>query len=196
MHFVNRDKEWFVACLKNNMLIEKIKKISLIISDIDGSLTDGKVFYRNSKEIAKSFSIQDGFLIAKCNKPGMPHIAFISGRSDSAATHRAQVLGIPDDLYYQGVDSKKANAVITLQKQLNVQKEETLFFGDDLLDLETKEYVGILASPSNGLFYVHAHSDIIVPRSSGNGAFRLLLDLILYAQDKHIAKQYIDSALQ
>lgn len=195
MHFVNHDKEWFVAALKDESLVEKIKKISLIISDIDGSLTDGKVFYSDSKEITKNFSIQDGFLMAKCNKPGMPHLALISGRADKAAYQRAKVLGIPDNLYYQGVDSNKSQAVTTLQVELGVSKEETLFFGDDLLDLETKECVGLFTSPSNGLFYIHAHSDIIVPRSSANGSFRLLLDLILYVQKRHIAEKYITEAL-
>ena len=108
MLFINKDKEWLKACLQNQELVKKLKKIKLIISDIDGCLTDGKVYYSGDEEIQKCFSIQDGYLMAKCNKEGMPHLALISGRSDKAAKKRAKILGIPDELYYQGVDAKRA----------------------------------------------------------------------------------------
>jgi len=192
---VNHDKEWFITCLKDEALVEKLKKISLIISDIDGCLTDGKAFYSDSKEIVKNFSIQDGYLMAKCNKDGLPALALISGRSDTAARKRAQVLGIPDHLYYEGVDKNKCVAVEEVQAKVGVKKEETLFFGDDLLDLATKPCVSLLVSPSNALFYIHSNSDIVVPRAGGNGALRLVLDLILYVQKKHIAQECLEKAL-
>lgn len=196
MHFVNHDKDWFFACLDNKPLIEKLKKIKLIISDIDGCLTDGKGYYSNDTEIQKCFSIQDGFLMAKCNQPNMPHLALISGRSDKAAAKRAKVLNIPDELYYQGVDKDKSTSVIEIQKKLSVSVEETLFFGDDLLDLETKHVVGLFAAPANALFYIHDHADIITPRSGGNGALRLIIDLLLYVQNKHIAHKSIQDSLK
>lgn len=195
MHYINKDKEWLLSHLKNQELVEKIKKISLIISDIDGCLTDGKVYYSAQDGIQKNFSIQDGFLMAKCNKEHMPHIALLSGRSDKAAEKRAKVLGIPDDLYYQGIDKNKSSAVIEIQKKVSANKEQTLFFGDDILDLETKSCIGLLASPSNGMFYVHENADIVTPRSGGNGAFRLILDLILYVQNKHISQEILKKSL-
>ncbi|MCK4517692.1 hypothetical protein KAT92_02880 [Candidatus Babeliales bacterium] len=196
MNFINRDKEWFISCLENKPLVEKLKKINLIITDIDGCLTDGSVYYLDSQEIQKGFSIQDGFMMAKCNKPGMPHLALLSGRSDKSAKSRAKTLGIPDDLYYEGFSRGKTKAVLKIQEKLNIKKEETIFFGDDLLDLETKENITILASPTNALFYIHENSEIIVPRSGGNGAMRLLLDLILYAQERHPAQEIIKNALK
>ncbi|MBU1008012.1 HAD hydrolase family protein [Candidatus Dependentiae bacterium] len=195
MHFVNHDKDWFFACLENKPLIEKLKKISLIISDIDGCLTDGKVYYSSNTEIEKCFSIQDGFMMAKCNQKNMPHLALISGRSDKAAAKRAKILNIPDELYYQGVDKNKSSAVKEIQTKLSVNIEETLFFGDDLLDLETKNSVGLFAAPSNALFYIQDHADIIAPRSGGNGALRTILDLLLYVQNKHIAHKSIETPI-
>jgi len=196
MNFVSRDKEWFFSCLKNQALVEKFKKITLVISDIDGCLTDGKVYYSDDTEIQKCFSIQDGFMMAKCNKKGLPHLALISGRSDKAAALRARVLGIPDDLYHQGVDQNKPNEVKKIQKSLGISADETLFFGDDLLDLETKSCVGLFVAPSNALFYIHENADLITPRSGGNGALRLVLDLLLYIQNKHIAHRSIQAIVE
>lgn len=197
MHYVNHDKEWFLSALSDETLIEKLKKIKLIISDIDGCLTDGKVYYPadGNCEIKKCFCIQDGYLMTKCNKEGMPSIALISGRSDKAAAERAAKLGIPEGLYHQGIDHKKSVVVKNLLERLNIPPDETIFFGDDLLDLEAKAATGLFAVPSNGMFYVQAEADIIVPRTGGNGSLRLLLDLILYVQEKHIAQETITKAL-
>ncbi len=111
------DKEWFVKSLANKDLVERLKKIELLISDIDGCLTDGKVYYSADDDIQKNFSIQDGYMMAKCNRPDMPHLALISGRSDKAATKRAKVLEIPDDLYYQGICHNKSENVKNLISQ-------------------------------------------------------------------------------
>jgi YrbI family 3-deoxy-D-manno-octulosonate 8-phosphate phosphatase len=189
-------RDWFRSILENKSLAEKLKKIKLIITDVDGCLTNGTAAYSDNHEIQKSFCIQDGFMIAKCNKPNMPHIAFVTGRSDAAATRRAKVLGIPDNLYYKGVSKNKAATVEKIQTQLKITKEETLFFGDDILDLQAKDAVGIFASPSNSLFYVKSESDIISPREGGNGALRAILDLILYLQEKHLAQDSIRKALK
>jgi 3-deoxy-D-manno-octulosonate 8-phosphate phosphatase (KDO 8-P phosphatase) len=193
--YLEQEKSWFKENLKNKELVEKLKKIELIISDIDGCLTDGKVYYSANDHIQKCFSIQDGFLMGKCNKKNMPHIALISGRSDKAAAKRAKILGIPDELYYQGVDKNKSGAVKEIQEKLSLTKEQTIFFGDDILDLETKPVVGLLASPKNSFFYIHENSDIVVPKCGGNGALRLLLDLILYVQNKHIVQDFIKKSI-
>jgi 3-deoxy-D-manno-octulosonate 8-phosphate phosphatase (KDO 8-P phosphatase) len=134
-------------------------------------------------------------MIAKCNKPNMPHIAFVTGRSDAAATRRAKVLRVPDKLYYKGIDKNKAATVQKIQTDLKVSQEETLFFGDDILDLQAKNAAGIFACPANGLFYIKAAADIISPKPGGNGALRAILDLVLYIQEKHLAQEAIKKAL-
>ena len=195
MHFINKDKDWFQACLKNESLVEKLKKIKLIISDIDGCMTDGRGYYSDHHEIQKCFSIQDGYLMAKCNKENMPHLALISGRTDKAAEQRAKILNIPNELYYAGVDSDKPTTVKAVQQYVGVSEEETLFFGDDLLDVATTSCVGLFTAPSNALFYIQDNADIISPRSGGNGALRMILDLLLYVQGKHIAQELIEKSL-
>ena len=193
---MNNEKQWFKECLQNTKLIESLKKIKLIITDVDGCLTDGSVSYSSYTEITKSFSVQDGFVMSKCNKPNMPHLAIITGRTDIAMTKRAQKLGIPQELYHQGEDQDKSHAVTAIQKHLHVTSEETLYFGDDYLDLAVNHTANIFSCPMNALFYVQRKAEITVPRRGGDGAFRLLLDLLLYVQNKHFAKQFIKDALQ
>lgn len=193
---MNNEKQWFKECIQNTKLIEKIKKIKLVITDVDGCLTDGSVSYSSDSEVTKSFSVQDGFIMSKCNKSNMPHLAIITGRTDIAMTKRAQRVGIPKELYHQGEDKDKSHAVTAIQKQLNLTPEETLYFGDDYLDLAVNHTANIFSSPSNALFYVKEKAEIVIPRTGGDGAFRLLLDLLLYVQNKHFAQQFIQDALQ
>ena len=193
---INKDKEWFVACLKNEPLVESLKKIKLVISDIDGCLTDGKVSYDgNNHEIQKDFSVQDGYMINQCVTKDLLKIALVTGRIDKAARKRAEVLGVPKKFYYEGVDSDKSSAVEKIMSTLDINKEEVIFFGDDFLDLQTKDSVGMLVSPTNAMFYIHSNSEIVVPRSGGNGALRLLIDLILYIQNKHFAQEFIKDSI-
>ena len=90
----------------------------------------------------------------------------------------------------------KIQYVHKMQKFVEASKEETVHFGDDVLDLYVKPEVGLFACPNNSLFYVKHNAEIIIPRNGGHGAFRMLLDLILYAQEKHFAQQYIQDALK
>lgn len=194
-HDPSCDKAWFSKILENKKLVEQLQKVELIISDIDGCLTDGKGYYSANDDIQKNFSIQDGYMMTKYNKPDMPHLALVTGRSDKAATKRANALGIPDNLYIKGVCKNKSESVLAIQEKLSVSKEATLFFGDDLLDITIRPLVQLFASPANALFYVHDNSDIVTPRVGGDGAFRLILDLVLYVQKKHIAQELLEKSL-
>ena len=196
MNIKNDEKEWFINCLQNRSLIEKLKKINLIITDVDGCLTDGKIYYSNNNEILKAFSVQDGFLINQCTKNNILHIAIITGRKDKALENRAKVLGIHQDLLYQGIDSKKSDVILEIQNKKQITKEQTLYFGDDILDLETKSYSSLFTCPNDAIFYVSQQSDIIIPKKGGNGAFRILLDLLLYIQKRHPAQKEIKKILQ
>lgn len=190
-------KNWFKECLKNKKLIAKLKKIKLVISDVDGSLTDTKLLV-TEKEIGKSFSIQDGFATSKAIKTTDLLIAFLSGRDDKATCIRAKMLEIPEDLCFTGKDANvdKTIKIRLMQKNRKIKPEETLLFGDDFLDVDAKSAVGTFVCPQNTPFYFQDLADAIVPLHGGDSAFRLLLDLILYVQKKHFAQKYIDTALK
>ena len=190
---MNTEREWFKTCLKNNELVSKLKKIKLVISDVDGAQTDGRIYFPEGDGEVKGFSVQDGFLTARSNDL---NIAFLSGRESKSTQARALKLGIPNELCKQNYGSGKEPAIKEMQKNTAATKEETLFFGDDVLDLESKPFVSLFAAPENGLFYVTHFADIIVPRKGGHGAFRLLLDLILSVQNKHLAQKYLQEAVK
>jgi 3-deoxy-D-manno-octulosonate 8-phosphate phosphatase (KDO 8-P phosphatase) len=197
MSTAEQAKNWFKECLKNKVLIAKLKKIKLVISDVDGSLTDTKILV-TEKEIGKSFSIQDGFATNKAVKNTNLLIAFLSGRKDKATIIRAKMLEIPEDLCFTGEDVNvdKKIKIQLMQKNRKIKPEETLLFGDDFLDVDAKSAVGTFVCPQNTPFYFQDLADVIVPLHGGDSAFRLLLDLILYVQKTHFAHKYIDAALK
>jgi 3-deoxy-D-manno-octulosonate 8-phosphate phosphatase (KDO 8-P phosphatase) len=190
-----QEKKWFLSQLNNQDLVEKLKKIKLVIADIDGALTDNTISLDENNGQQKSFSIQDGYAITKAPKVGV-HVAFLSGKHNNSTLSRAKGLGIPKELFQMGDSKCKIHYVHNMQAFAKATKEETIHFGDDVLDLYVKPEVGLFASPNNALFYVKHNADIIVPRNGGHGAFRMLLDLILYAQGSHFAQSYIKDALQ
>jgi 3-deoxy-D-manno-octulosonate 8-phosphate phosphatase (KDO 8-P phosphatase) len=205
MNNYQSDKNWFIKNLKNKDLVEKIKNIKIIITDIDGCLTNGNLVLADSRYpsdndysryIAKNFCVQDGYAIATSVKNNLLPIAFLTGRTDEATKIRAKMLGIPDNLCYTGINKKKIEKVKAIQTDNNISKDQTLYFGDDFLDYETLDAVGIMCSPQNTPFYFQDKADLIVPRDGGNSVFRLLLDFILYVQQKHFAQDFIDKAIQ
>ena len=205
MNNYQTDKHWFLEILENQTLVNKIKNIKIIITDIDGCLTDGSLMLADSRypkdndysrHIAKSFCVQDGFGVDRTIKNNLLTVAFLTGRTDEATKIRAKMLGIPKDLCFTGVSQQKIEKVISIQTNKKISKEETLYFGDDFLDYETINATGIMVSPQNSPFYFQDKADMIVPRNGGNGAFRLLLDLVLYIQKKHFAQSFIENSLK
>ncbi len=192
----DKDLTWFKKCLQNNNLVEKLKKIKLIITDIDGSLTDAKIGYTQEDEDARYFSIQDGFAIGSAVKHNLLRIAFLSGKNHNSAFLRAQKLGISREDCIEGREDK-LDMICMLQKKHDITHNETIFFGDDWLDTQVKlqEKNLFFSVPCSAPFYFHHVADLVVPKGGGDHAFRLLLDLVLYVQNKHFAQEVIDSAL-
>lgn len=195
MNKYETDKKWFIKNLDNKDLVEKLKKIKIIITDIDGCLTNTGLLVTEDN-IGKTFSVQDGFATSTAIKNNLINIAFLTGRTDEATKIRAKMLGIPEELCFTGIDQNKIDKIRKLQKLKNITKEETLYFGDDLLDFEALDAIGVMTCPENTLFYFQDYANIIVPRAGGDSAFRLLLDLVLYAQNKHFAQEFIDKAIK
>jgi len=185
----NCDLVWFTETLKNKSLIEKIKKIKLIITDIDGCLTDSNVYGIRED---KGFSVQDGFATKQAQKQGVK-IAFLTGKDSPHVKERAKILGIPDELVFIGVYKNKIEKVKQIQESLGIPKEETLYFGDDFLDYEAKDAVELFTCPLNTPFYIQKQADLIIPKNGGVNVFRLLLDLVLYVQNKHFAQKLTTS---
>jgi 3-deoxy-D-manno-octulosonate 8-phosphate phosphatase (KDO 8-P phosphatase) len=192
-------KNWFKESLNNKNLVEKLKKIKLIVTDVDGCLTNGTVSMSGPDgEISKSFSVVDGFAIDKTVSNSKLLIAFLSARKDIVTKIRAQKLGLDDDMCIieEGSNLNKKLKIEAIQKNKNILTDETLIFGDDFLDFEAKSAAGVFACPQNTLFYFQEVADLILPLPGSQSSFRLLLDLVLYVQNKHFAQKYIEESLK
>jgi 3-deoxy-D-manno-octulosonate 8-phosphate phosphatase (KDO 8-P phosphatase) len=188
---------WFKTMLANQALVDRLRDIKLVVADIDGSLTDGTVHYNAVGEADRMYSPQDGYATRMAMDQGLM-VAFLSGNAGASITSRAQKLNIPTNFVILGSKDKRI-AVKQLQAQTHTTAAQTLVFGDDYLDAAVKEANAAitLAMPHNALFYLKPLADCVIPLNAGRGsAFRLLLDLVLFIQNKHIAQHLIKQALE
>ena len=161
-------------------IIEAAKNIKLVLLDVDGVLTDGRLYYGNSGEELKAFDIQDGLGIKLLQK-GDVKVGIITGRRSALLQRRAEELAISP--LVQGREDKWL-ALNEMMENLGVSLEEIAFVGDDLPDLAVIKRVGLGITPANGSHIVASQADWQTKNSGGDGAVREVAELILSAQDK------------
>ncbi len=156
----------------------RLKRVSLLILDVDGVLTDGRIHFDASGRESKIFHVHDGAGIAYFRKAG-GRVALLSGRSCEVVDQRARELGITDVL--QGHIEKVAPYEQLLSKH-ELDDDDVCYVGDDLTDLPLLRRVGFPAAPSNARPEVR-HSVAYVTRArGGEGAVREVVELLLRAQ--------------
>ena len=190
------DLAWFKKNLENTALVSSLKKITLIIMDVDGTLTDGTISFSQTEELGRNFSIIDGYAFRPAAAAGIK-IALLSGKNNKSTYTRGKDLGIPPELCIIGRTDK--NVVIKeLQTTYGCTPENTLVVGDDVPDALVKQggVAALYACPANTSFYLQPLADIVLPRDGGNHAIRLLLDFVLYAQGKHFAAGLVKKTLE
>jgi 3-deoxy-D-manno-octulosonate 8-phosphate phosphatase (KDO 8-P phosphatase) len=158
----------------------KLRNIRMVILDVDGVMTDGRVLLLPDGQEVKFFSIHDGFGIVCAMKAGI-RIGIISGRSSPSLKIRCDELGI-EDLYMEKMD--KLPVLEQIIKERNLSYEQIAFIGDDVPDLPVLERVGLSVAPSNAHELVKSRVDFVLTKSGGDGAVREFLDLLLQAQGK------------
>lgn len=159
---------------------QNLQKIKLLVLDVDGTLTDGRIVMGQEGELAKNFHATDGLAIVAAGKVNLP-VAIITGRTSNIVKHRAKELGI--ELLYEGVKNK-ATALDCLMNKCQLKAEEIAFVGDDLNDLPAITKVGWAAAPANAASEVLARVQYVAKNSGGNGAVREVVEYILKAQNK------------
>jgi 3-deoxy-D-manno-octulosonate 8-phosphate phosphatase (KDO 8-P phosphatase) len=160
--------------------LQKARSIQLLVLDVDGVLTDGRLWYGNDNEELKAFHIQDGLGIKLLLRAGID-VAIITGRSSALVARRGSELGIRHVV--QGREDKLV-ALRALCAELNIELSAVAYVGDDLPDLSAIRAVGLGATVANGHHLVVAHAAYKTARNGGDGAVREICDLILKAQDK------------
>jgi 3-deoxy-D-manno-octulosonate 8-phosphate phosphatase (KDO 8-P phosphatase) len=155
-------------------------RIRLILFDIDGVLTDGKILLHADGTESKQFDIRDGILIVWAQRLGLT-VGLLSARSSATTTERAAQLGIT--LIHQGVASKLGTYEEILRHQA-LSDAEVAYMGDDLLDLPVLARVGLSAAPSDAVEDVRGRVHWVSRSGGGNGAVRELLEVVLRAQGR------------
>lgn len=150
-------------------------KIKLIVLDVDGTLTDGGIYYDSQGNEMKRFDVKDGLGILVARKAGL-EFAIITGRASPMVERRAKELGVKYLL--QGVQ-KKYPALLELAKDCGLSLEEIGYIGDDLNDLQCMEAVGFRACPSDAASAVKSICNFVASASGGHGAVRESLESLL-----------------
>jgi len=155
-----------------------MKKIKLLIFDVDGVLTDNTVWMGRDGNEYKRFCIADGMAVYIARRAGIP-TAFLSGRKSPATTSRAKELGITDLFQKKGPKSKPFERLL---KKYNLSPDEAAFMGDDVIDVAVMKMAGISATVPHAPSYVKRFADIVTRKQAGMGAAREFVDLILKAK--------------
>ena len=164
-------------------LKERVRRIELLLMDVDGVLTDGKVWFVPSGDDlveVKSFSVLDGAGIALAHRAGLK-TGVVSARSSPGVRRRAEELSI--EFVYLDVSDKKT-ALEQILEEARVSRDRVCFVGDEVVDLPAMNRVGFPVAVQNAAPEVRSRAAYVTQASGGNGAVREVIELILKAQDK------------
>ncbi len=153
----------------------KLRHIKLIITDVDGVLTDGGLYYGPDGECLKRFHARDGLAVRLLQQAGI-QVAALSGRDCPALRRRLADLGIAEAVLGQ-VD--KRAALSGIMERCGVAAEEVAFIGDDIPDMEVFDLCGVSVTVGDAPEYVKARADLVLKCKGGQGAFREVADRIL-----------------
>ena len=156
--------------------------IRILFTDVDGSLTDGKIIISSDGIETKNFSVKDGMGINKAKKLGIV-VAIITGRSSECVTIRASELQI--DEVHQGVVDKVSKMDQILEKY-GLSYEESAFFGDDINDIPSMQKCRVSGSPSDAEKEVLDTVSFVSPRKGGEGAARDFIEHIIKLNESNL----------
>lgn len=157
--------------------------IELIILDVDGCMTDGKIIYGESGEETKAFNVKDGLAIKSWLSLGH-HVAIITGRQSGIVRRRAEELGITH--LYQGEKNKLAR-VHELCGILGIDAGAVAAIGDDLNDARMLAFCAESFCPADATSYIRENVSTVLERRGGDGAVREMIETVIRANDEEEA---------
>ena len=160
------------------MVLSKLKRIKLLLLDVDGVLTDGKIIYNDNGEETKVFNVKDGLGMRLLMEAGI-HLGIITGRRSNALYSRCKDLGI--NLIYDGVGNK-IDVLDALLDKTGVSAEEIAFIGDDLPDLALMKTIGFSIAVGDAHKMILDNADMVTSANGGQGAVREVCETILKAK--------------
>ena len=157
----------------------KLKKIKLVISDVDGVLTDGGMYYNEEGEYMKKFNTRDSMGMELLLQKGIKTI-LMTRENSKIVKERVKKIKIVD-LYSDVI--KKEEMIPEILKKYDVSSDEIAYIGDDVNDVEIMKIVGFSATPFDGNFVVKENVDYTCKMEGGKGAFREIADLLIRSND-------------
>jgi len=157
---------------------DRLRRVKLLILDVDGVQTDGYLYYGLGEGPLKRFHIRDGQGVTNLQRAGMT-VAFLSGDESVATTLRARKLAV--EACRQGVEDK-GKAVRELLSEYGVTREEAAYMGDEPADLPAMAEVGLTMAPADAVALVRQQADWVTEAGGGSGAVREVADAIVEAK--------------
>lgn len=161
-------------------ILERARKIKLLIVDCDGVLTDGRIIMLPDGDETKAFDVKDGHAMVMAQRAGLK-IAIISGRKSSVVRARAKELGVAHLHEMAWVKTEPYEKVLAEE---GLSDEEVCYVGDDVVDIPLLRRAGLAISVADAVQEAIEHSHFVTARTGGRGAVREIIELILKAQDK------------
>ena len=155
--------------------LDRLKHVKLVVTDVDGVLTDGSLYYGPDGECLKRFNARDGLGVRLLQKAGI-QVAILSGRDCPALRKRIKDLGITEAVLGR---LDKRTALVEIMKRCGVTAEEVVFIGDDVPDMEVFEFCGVSVTVGDAPEFVKERADLVLEKYGGNGAFREVVSYII-----------------
>lgn len=157
-----------------------MKNINTIFLDVDGTLTDGKVYLDNFDNEMKAFNVKDGLMVAGAIRTGFD-IIIMTGRESKVVERRAEELGIKE--LYQNIKDKEGK-MQKIMKDKGINYDNIAYLGDDLNDFKVMQNAAFAGCPADAADLIKEISDYISDYNGGNGAVRQILNYLLSEIDR------------
>ena len=161
--------------MASKKILQKCKKIKLVITDVDGVLTDGGIYYSVKGEEFRKFNAIDGMAVELLRKQGIKTV-FMTKENSQIAKQRGKKVQVA--AVFVNIISKE-KLLSKVCHRFRVKPKDVAYIGDDINDVKIMKLVGFSATPVNGLYQVKKIADYICKSRGGEGAFREFTDLIL-----------------
>lgn len=160
----------------------KLNKIKLIVSDVDGVLTDGKIYLSDSPEELKSFYVRDSLPMKAAIRSGIK-IIWLTGRKCRAVVRRSKEIDSSIRLLFRNdLFKQKRNLLDTISLEFKASTSEILYIGDDLPDLSIMRQVGVSVAPQNGSAENKKVADIVTKAIGGDGVIAEVVEMVMRAK--------------
>jgi 3-deoxy-D-manno-octulosonate 8-phosphate phosphatase (KDO 8-P phosphatase) len=159
-------------------LLHKIRRVKLLILDVDGVLTDGRIIIDDAGTESKNFDVKDGHGLKILMRYSID-VVLLTGRRSQVVEHRAADLGIAE--VHQGIWNK-AEALTGILQRRSIAPEEAAYVGDDVVDIPLLKRVGCAVAVADAVPEVRRIADYVTSNGGGRGAVRELCEVILRAK--------------